>query len=222
VLISCWSAKGGSGTTVVAASLALLLADTSPLGALLVDLAGDVPTVLGMPDAHGPGIAGWLAAGDDVPSDALVRLESPAGRGLAVLPRGDGELAHAERSDALAEVLARDGRPVVVDCGVVGDGRGPAGEVSRVLAAEATHSLLVIRLCYLALRRALVAPVHPSGVVLLTEQGRALSRQDVEDVLGVEIKAEIDVDREVARRVDAGLLVSRLPRALARGLRDAA
>ena len=45
MLILC-SAKGGSGTTVVAASLALLHAQRGPC--LLVDLAGDLPAALGI------------------------------------------------------------------------------------------------------------------------------------------------------------------------------
>ena len=49
VLVTCWSVKGGSGTTVVAAALALSLARRDE-GALLVDLAGDVPAALGCPE----------------------------------------------------------------------------------------------------------------------------------------------------------------------------
>ena len=59
----CWSPKGGSGTTVVAASLALVLAQREG-GALLVDLAGDVPAALGMPEPSGQGAVDWLAAPD--------------------------------------------------------------------------------------------------------------------------------------------------------------
>jgi len=46
VFITCWSVKGGSGTTVVATALALLCAARVPDGALLVDLVGDAPLVL--------------------------------------------------------------------------------------------------------------------------------------------------------------------------------
>jgi len=49
----CWAAKGGSGTTVVTTTLAL--ESTRP--ALLVDLAGDIPAVLGMAEPDRPGIA---------------------------------------------------------------------------------------------------------------------------------------------------------------------
>ncbi|MBA2624197.1 MAG: hypothetical protein H0U89_01090, partial [Acidimicrobiia bacterium] len=75
MLIACWSVKGGSGTTVVAAALAVVLGREAPGGSLLADLAGDVPAVLGMVDPPGPGLDDWLRAGDGVPADALGRLE---------------------------------------------------------------------------------------------------------------------------------------------------
>jgi hypothetical protein len=215
VLISCWSSKGGVGTTVVAASLAVLLARRSPAGALLVDLGGDAPAALGLPDPTGPGVAGWLAAGTDVPPDALHRLEEPAADGLALLPRGSGRLA-PDRGDVLAALLGADDRAVVVDCGA-----GPRGSALAV-AAGATRSILVTRACFLALRRAVAAPLRPSEVVLLTEPGRSLSRADVEGCLGAPVVAEVAVDPAVARAVDAGLLAARLPRGLARDLGHAA
>ena len=58
MLTLCWSAKGGSGTTVVAAGIAL--AASTPT--LLVDLVGGLPTALGLPDPAGPGVADWLAS----------------------------------------------------------------------------------------------------------------------------------------------------------------
>lgn len=215
MLIACWSSKGGSGTTVVAASLALLLARRSPEGALLVDLAGDAPAALGLPEPASPGLAGWLEAGPEVPPDALGRLETVVAPGLALLSRGTGEL-WANRADALTALLASDARPVVVDCGA-----DPAGAALTV-AAGATRSVLVTRACFLSLRRALSAPLRPSEVVLLTEPGRSLTRLDVEDCIGAPVIAEVAVDPVVARAVDAGLLAARLPRGLARELSRAA
>ena len=87
------------------------------------------------------------------------------------------------------------------------------------MAAGAQTSLLVLRPCYLGLRRALAAPVRPSGVVLITDGARALGRRDVEDVLGVPVRAEIAIEEAVARAVDAGLLARRVPRPLERALR---
>ena len=75
MLISCWSAKGGVGTTVVAAALAVRMARREPPGVLLVDLAGDLPTVLGCPEASGPALVDWLDGRGDVPTDAIGRLE---------------------------------------------------------------------------------------------------------------------------------------------------
>lgn len=217
MLISLWSVKGGAGTTVVAASLSLML-DRAHDGALVVDLGGDVPAALGLPDPGDPGVSGWLAAGADVPDDALARLEVPVGSGgLALLPRGAGRLAPSDRAEALAGLLAADPRPVVVDGGLV-----TSSPASAVFAATATHSLLVIRPCYLSLRRAVRVPVRPSGIVLVNEPGRSLSRGDIEQAIGAPVRAEVAVDPAVARAVDAGVLAARLPRALERSLRHAA
>lgn len=216
MVVSCWSAKGGSGTTVVAVSLALVLAARGGSGVLLVDLAGDAPAVLGLADPGGPGLAAWAAAGAEVPADALSRLEVPVRPGLELLPRGAGALV-ADRLDLLGALLAADHRTVVVDCGTIAADSPAVG-----LAAGATTSLLVIRPCYLALRRAAAAPIRPSAAVVVAEPGRALDRADVEAVIGVPVTAEVAVEPGVARAVDAGLLASRLPRGLQRALRGAA
>lgn len=212
MLLACWSVKGGSGTTVVAAVLASVLARSRPEGVLLADLCGDAPAVLGAPEPSGPGLSDWLRAGRDVPADALHRLEVDLGGGLHLLPRGEGPLTDDSRADVLGAALAGDARHVVADCGVAA--QGPA----LTLAAVATCSFLVIRPCYLALRRATVAAVRPSGIVLLREVGRALDRTDVEDVVGAPVVMELDVDPAIARSVDAGLLRARLPRPLNRAV----
>lgn len=236
----CWSVKGGSGTTVVAAALGLVLARRSDQGAVLVDLAGDAPAALGRPEPDGPGLAGWFAAGRSVPADGLQRLEVAVSSGLSIVPRGRGLLGPGDRAEVLAGVLASESRSVVVDAGVPAwpDGRdasqeagwsgGPdgsgwgAGCAASVLAAAAATSLLVTRPCYLSLRRAVAAPLQPTGVVLVVEPGRALDRHDVEAVMGVPVVAEVLIDPAVARAVDAGLLATRLPRSLARSLGRAA
>jgi hypothetical protein len=205
--------KGGSGTTVVAAALGLVLARSSPGGATLADLGGDLPAVLGLPEPTGPGLTEWLATEGDVPADALERL-ALASSGLRLLPRGAGPLPDSG-GERLAAALAGSG-PAVVDCGSPGDALGLA------VAASAPLSLLVLRPCYLAVRRAVAAPIRPSGVVLVREPRRALTRRDVEEVLGVPVRAEVPLDPAVARCVDAGLVGGRVPRALERALRRAA
>ena len=216
MVIACWSSKGGAGAAVVAARLALLAAERAGGGgALLADLGGDAPAVLGLPEQEGPGLAGWLQAGAEVPPDALGRIEVAAAPGLALLPRGPGDLAE-DRAEVLAALLSTEARQVVVDCGT-----GPTGAARRV-AAAAERSVLVTRACFVALRRALSHPLRPTEVVLVAEPGRSLTRVDLERALGVPVIAVIEVDPAVARAVDAGLLASRLPRGLARELRDVA
>ena len=216
MLIACWSAKGGSGTTVVSVALAACLSRSSPAGALLADLAGDVPAVLGLPEPSGPGLGDWLASGEAVPADALARLEVSGPPGLAVLCAGADPPVAPGRAEVLAAVLAAEPRPVVVDCGSARHG------AARTLAASASTSLLVVRPCYLALRHAVQAPVRPSGVILVKEPGRSLGRRDVEEVLGAPVRAEIEFDPAIARAVDAGLWPGRLPRSVQRALRNAA
>jgi MinD-like ATPase involved in chromosome partitioning or flagellar assembly len=216
VLVACWSAKGGSGTTVVAVALASVLARTS--GEVLVaDLAGDVPAVLGLPEPDGPGLGEWLAAGEAVPADALARLEVAGPAGIRVLPAGQSiDGVTAGRGDVLAALLGADGRPVVADCGST-----PSG-ARLAVAAAASVSLLVLRPCYLALRRAAAFPLRASGVVLVDEPGRHLTADDVESVLQVPVRAVVRVDPAIANAVDTGSLAARMPRRLQRSLRHAA
>jgi cellulose biosynthesis protein BcsQ len=217
VLTCCWSVKGGSGTTVVAASLALLAASASH-DALLVDLAGDAPAALGLPEPSGPGVREWMAASTEVEADALDHLTVAASPSLRLLPSGHAPLtdvAARARVELLGRTLRDRPEAVVVDLGVPNPALLP-------LVNRADTSLLVLRACYLALRRAQAAPARPTGIVLVNEPGRALGRREVEDVIGVKVLAEIDLDPTIARAVDAGLLASRLPRTLSRALRSAA
>jgi hypothetical protein len=205
-VIACWSAKGGAGTTVVAAALALRLA-RHPTGALLVDSAGDAPAVLGLPEPDAPGLADWLR------SDGRDDLTGVAtGPGLAVVSRGTGPLP-IDRAEVLARALDRLNRPVVIDCGTVPQG------VAAQMAGRADESLLVTRPCYLALRRVVSLPLpRPTGVIVIHEPGRVLSAEDVATAVGAPVVAEINLDPAVARAVDAGLMSARLPRSLDVGL----
>jgi len=217
VLISCWSSKGGSGTTVVAAALAILLA--AEVGtALLVDLGGDLPATLGLPEPA-VGLAGWAGGSKErAHGGELSGLEVEVGAGVRLVPRGPGVLS-GEISPWLAGALAGRDR-VVVDAGVVGG--GGEGGPGFGLTATASTSLLVLRPCFLALRRAVIAPLRGSGVVLVDEPGRALGPGDIEAALGLPVVAVVPWDPAVSRRVDAGLLGTALPRDLARALRPVA
>lgn len=201
MLYVCWSAKGGVGTSAIAAALAIRAAQTQAV--LLVDLAGDQPAILGLPEPEGPGVTDWLAAGAEVPVNALAELESEVTSDLSLLHCGTA-LPSKERLELLAAVLAGGSRTVVVDAGVV-----PAGDVWWHQGV----SICVVRACYLVLRR--LGRLDPATrLVVISEPGRALRAADVAAATGVPIWVHLMTDPAVARAVDAGLFVSRLPRSL--------
>jgi hypothetical protein len=205
----CWAAKGGSGTTVVAAAMAIAAAAPT----LLIDLAGDVPAVLGIPEPDGPGVFEWLAS--DAPPARLNALEVRVDRHADVLPRGRAAQVPPTRWGELATWLRAERRSIVVDAGSV-------GEPPPAIVRAADHALLVTRPCYLALRAAVRQPTRPTGVVLVEEPGRALRAPDIEASLGVPVVATVLLDPAIARAVDAGLLLARLPVGFRHALRLAA
>lgn len=211
MLTLCWSAKGGSGTTSVAAALAL--ADDRPT--LLVDLCGDLGSALGLADTDLPQLPEWLAS--DAPAVRLANIEREVGADVALISTAEpvARTGSAERWSALAAHLRHEGssREVIVDAGT--------GPPPAPLAAVADRSLLVTRACYLSLRRAARIATRPTGVVLIDEPGRALRVDDIVAALGVPVVATILADPKIARAIDAGLLSSRLPRACLHELRAA-
>lgn len=202
----CWAAKGGSGTTVVTATLAL----SCRTPALLVDLAGDVPVALGLPAPDGPGIGEWSAS--TAAAGRLDALRVPLVPHLDLLPRGHHEPTGRWRE--LAEHLATRAEAVFVDAGT---GAPPAE-----LRDRADRTLLVTRACYLAVRRAVEARQVVDGIVLVEEPGRALGVADVEAALGAPVVSRLLLDPAVARAVDSGLLLAKLPGAFRRELEVAA
>lgn len=197
-MIVCWSAKGGSGTTVTACALAIAN------HAVLVDTVGDVPMTLGLAESSAPALAEWMNSPTS-DTTALEQLVVAADHRLRVLPRGVGALPTSQWPRAAA-ALAALSPSVIVDAGI-----GPPPEA---LTAGAAASLLVIRPCYLALRRAVQCAVRPTGVIVVNEPGRALRAADIERTVGAPVVVQIDIDPAVARAVDAGLLMARLPRSL--------
>lgn len=214
----CWSVKGGSGTTVAATAIALLAARGVGEPAVLVDLAGDVSTVLGLPRPEF-GVDDWLVSPDSVGISALDGLAIDACPGLRLIPGSrDHGSPRASRIATLVQWLRSQPGAVVIDLGV----RLRRDPVADAIADCCDRSLLVTRPCYLALRLAADAPYRPSGIVLIREKDRSLDAVDVEASAGAPVVATIDVHPAIARAVDAGLLNTRLPRPLTRALRRAA
>ena len=209
-MIVCWSVKGGSGTTVVASTIALMRAAESQRGALLVDLAGDVPAVLGLAESSGPGISDWFAHCDLGSRMTLQSIAIQATANLQIIARGSKQLDANENFSELCAALKTFDLPIIVDAG--------CGLPSPDLLAHASSSLLVTRPCYLSLRRAAQLSVSPTGIVLINESGRALGKHDVEAVIGAPVVSEIIFDAAIARAVDAGLLASRIPTIMSKQL----
>ena len=211
-MIVCWSVKGGSGTTVVASTIALMRAAESQRGALLVDLAGDVPAVLGLAESSGPGINDWFANCDHGSRMTLQSIAIQATANLQIIARGLKQLDAKENRNftELCAALKTFDLPIIVDAG--------CGLPSPDLLANASSSLLITRPCYLSLRRAAQLSVSPTGIVLINEAGRALGKHDVEAVIGAPVVAEIDFEAAIARAVDAGLLASRIPTIMSKQL----
>lgn len=207
MLTMFWSAKGGSGTSVVTATHAIIAASERPT--LLVDLAGDLPGVLGVdpPDA---GIGDWLDAGAEVGAEALARVAVPVAPDLRLLGAGSRPIGSGPRAEVLGRLLADAREAIVVDLG-----RLPH-PVADTLLDHADRSILVTRACYLAIRRAQLLQRCPTEIVILREPGRALRDRDIAEAVGAPIRSTVAVDPEIARAVDAGLLLHRLPRPLRR------
>jgi hypothetical protein len=215
VLVALWSPKGGSGTSVLAAACAVVLARHG--GVRLADLAGDQPAIFGLGNDPETGLADWLATGPEAPTDALDRLTVAAAPGVALVPRGTGPgplapIAEAEAGAALAVAL-RDGPvPCIVDAGAA------STPSARALVEVSDAAVVVLRGCYLSLRRAVQSPLLPrtAGIVFVEEAGRSLGATELRDVLDRPVLAKVAVRANVARAVDAGVVASRLPDPIAR------
>lgn len=193
------STKGGAGATVTAAALALSRAAHHGK-ALLLDMCGDVRPALGMPDTDSPGLNDWLGEAHTAGADGLLALGEEATGQLLVIHPGARFVQGAPRWPDLTTALEGFDFPVVIDAGT--------HFVPDELRGAVRDTLLVTRPCYLALRRAVRAP-RPNGVVLVRDEGRALTANDVASVMGVPVVATLPVDASVARAVDAGVLATR-------------
>jgi hypothetical protein len=205
----CWAAKGGSGATVVSCGLAMQLARHHG-ACTLIDLAGDAPAALGLSPDSVLGAADWLGS-PTATAGALQQLAVAADNSLRVIPRGRQEITvDGPTSRRLRAGAAAFAGSVVIDAGT----GSPADEL-----LDGATSLLVTRACFVSLRRAAITAARIDGVVLLNEPGRALTSRDVEHALSAPVLAEVAYDPAVARAVDAGLMLARLPRPMAASLR---
>lgn len=197
MIILCRSVKGGSGTTVTAAALALLLSARHRGGGHVVDLNGDMHAALGV-------------------SEPLDTSACEVNSALRLVSRRMQHDVGDTQWLSLATELSSLRGPVVVDVGMLQPG--------NALVEAAAASYLIVRPCYLALRRASMSvgrsDMRIDGCILIDEPGRALTPSDVAAVLNVPVSAKLVTDGLVARAVDAGLLAHRVPKSLDEGLAE--
>lgn len=183
--LNFFGSKGGVGTTTVAAAVALGLSrDGLPvsLGRYDTVLDDDLSAVCGLGNSGQPGQ-------EIAPS---VYLHNPLDE-------------YADRPLV---------RTFVTDYGT---------DLSKVpyLPTTENYNVLVVRNEYLGLRRAIHSEgrkeqdgstrLRFDGFVLVEEEGRALGLREVRDVLGLPHIATIPVKPTIARAVDAGVFVYRVP-----------
>jgi hypothetical protein len=220
VLLALWSPKGGSGTSVVAAAVALVSAGRADTR--LADLGGDQPAILGLqPPTSLITLVDWLAAGPSTPTEWLDEMAVPVLPGLSLLPGGPTSQAASPEAGAALAVALRDSGVAVADVGsgpIVGAGGDEFDGAGRALIDVADTALVVLRPCYLALRRAVADPrlASSAGVILVEEPGRVLDAEDVSAVLSIPVVGRFPVRAEIARAVDAGVVRDRLPGPLAK------
>ncbi len=193
------SPKGGNCTTVTASAYALVSAMRGT-NTLLVDLCGDIPAALGMTESHGPGINDWLSEDNVSDGQQMVLLGTPMIPGLVVLHRGSRFVHGEPRWEALAAAIVELPHDIIIDAGTT--------FVPEALTQALDQVSMVVRPCYLSLRRASRLP-RPTNVFVIKEENRALTVKDVGNVLGVPIAAEIPYEAAISRAVDAGLLPAR-------------
>ena len=175
MVILCWAAKGGSGTTVVAAALAL----TSARPALLVDLDGELPAVARHPRTRSTGRLDWLAS--DAPAAHLADLtdrDRTAGRPVAVrrssrtpTAAGVADNARIATSDGWSSPVGwPNGSSPGVDVIDRRRHRRTAPRARRRGRPPPARDQTVLP----ALDARAAAPTRPSGVIVVDEPGHAL------------------------------------------------
>lgn len=184
-------AKGGQGTTTVATVVAALAAGHGPT--TLVSTRPDDVCAL----AGSPAPADWASMASISANLWLSDATHAAGNGGPCPlsgPNGDSP------------------QHVVVDLGRLAELADHQCLETNGGVADARRWLVVRGPCYLSLRAAIDHRWQPHGIVVLAEAGRPLTSADVSDVVGAPVIAQVPVEAAVARIVDAGLLLDRLPR----------
>lgn len=209
VFFCFWSCKGGVGTTVSAVGCATALANDG-IDVLMIDFAGDVDAVFGVPVTK-PGISDWLGQSGEI--ETLPRLAEHVAAGISLITQGEASdsAPPEDHVDVLCAALRNEPRHVVCDLGTSHFGSAGAGLAAALIDA-CDRSVLVTTGCYLALRRMARVDRRVDAICFVDEPGRALGPEDAARVVGAPVLATVTHDRSIARSVDAGVIAGRWPR----------
>jgi len=190
-----YSYKGGVGTSVVAASLALHSAEAK-ISTLMVDTLGDQPGILAV-NSPLQGYGDWVNnnCSTGPPLHILAKKVIPY---LDLLGRGTRYKFNRATATIALAALSHEFYyyNVIIDAGT----QDPVW-----WGKQGDFDVMVVRSCYLNLRR--IGSIPPNTkVVMVSEFGRALTRQDVEVSIGQNVSVVIPHTPAISRIVDAGLL----------------
>jgi hypothetical protein len=193
--ILLYAIKGGSGTTVTAALVAL----RSTGDTLIVDLGGDMADVLGIRPPTWTLDDFLLAPGGGDLADIVIEIDPTTRLLPSARPIRPGSGSEHQRR-SLANWLDQQPGTTIIDAGT--------GVPAHDLVQRADQTLAVTQPCYLALIRAARTGFTPDGIIVVRDNRRALRPSDIERSLNAPISSIIDLDPDIARTVDAGLLVT--------------
>lgn len=209
-----WSAKAGSGCSVTAAALALRM--SKQFKTHLIDLGGDQSAILGLAHTPSQGAADWFAAGREAPPDALAEFAVGVTPRMALIPYGKtqslrGNPVDAELARNFYSALTDLKSELIIDVGT------PDTAIKRAVSELGDVRVLVLRNCYLHVRRAADHPLlaRTAGFIVVRELGRQLDTKTISGALGIPLLGEVLAHSRIAQVVDSGTLVRRQPKFLA-------
>lgn len=219
VLISVFSPKGGVGTTV--ASVLIGQACSRYSSTFIVDACrGDVDNVVGMQSDAKYCFDDWMCS-PEPSSTSLCSIAVTVIENLNVVvgrthsenemneqfPRAfQREISYEKRRCIVNALVQMEGH-CVVDLGT------ELSALNVEIAQASDVVVMVLRECYLALARAIEHPLvhHVDACVIVQENGRSISVDQIVDTLSLTTVIEVDARRDFARCIDAGVLIHRTP-----------
>jgi len=202
-VIALWSMKGGVGVTTTAALVAAEAANQAN-NVIVVDLAGDVAAAFGQSIAPEPiDRADWF----DNPTGQLDSLSPQASIRFAAIDtptpdEDDDGSGLAGRCGWVIDQLRAAADVVVVDCGNQRepDQPTPAYELAQQVIEAADVSWVVVRPCYLAIRRSIGADAD--GVVLVHDADYGYRASDITEALKLPMVVNLQA-------INAGTILTR-------------